>query len=58
MFMQVERGATATPAQAAEIDALAAAVEAVNPTPAPLASPLLNGQSATPPVSQGAPGSD
>ena len=40
----LERGAAASEEQAAEVDRLAAAVEALNPTRDPLASPLLNGQ--------------
>lgn len=38
------RGLTASPEQVAEIDAAASALEALNPTPKPLASPLLNGK--------------
>jgi len=38
------RGLTATPEQKEEVDALASALEKLNPTRKPLASPLLNGR--------------
>ncbi|KAI8477172.1 MAG: hypothetical protein J3K34DRAFT_398508 [Monoraphidium minutum] len=40
----LKRGLLATPEQRAEVEARAAALERANPTPKPLASPLLNGR--------------
>lgn len=40
----LKRGLLATPEQKQRVEALASALERANPTPKPLASPLLNGR--------------
>ncbi|GBF98854.1 hypothetical protein Rsub_11458 [Raphidocelis subcapitata] len=40
----LQRGVAASPEQAARVEEMAAALERLNPTPSPLASPLLNGR--------------